>query len=63
MELLAVEYFGIGWNGPVYKVARLCSVFQVEVVAIQAAARIIGDKKFSKRNISILSDSQQLSRL
>ena len=36
----------------------LCSVFQAEVVAIQAAARIIRNGKVSKRNVTILSDNQ-----
>ena len=35
-----------------------CSVFQAEVVAIQAAAGIIGDRRVSNRNYIILSDSQ-----
>ena len=35
-----------------------CSDFQPQVVAIQAAVRIIGGGRFSKRNVTILSDSQ-----
>ena len=35
-----------------------CSVFQAEVVAIQAEARIIGDERVSKRNVTTLSDTQ-----
>ena len=35
-----------------------CSVFQAEVVPIQDAARIIGDGRICKRNVTILSDSQ-----
>ena len=37
-----------------------CSVFQVEVVAIQTAAGIIGDGRVSKWNVTIISDSQAI---
>ena len=35
-----------------------CSVFQAEVVTIQAAARIIVDERSSKKNVTILSDTK-----
>ena len=38
------------------------SIFQTEAVAIQVAARIIGDGWVPKRNVTILSDSQAAIR-
>ena len=40
----------------------LCSVFQVEMVSIQATADIIGDKRVSKQNVTIFSDCQAAIR-
>ena len=35
-----------------------CRVFQAEAGTIQAAARITGDRRVSKRYVTVLSDSQ-----
>ena len=39
-----------------------CSSFQAEVLAIQAAVKIIWDENVINRNIAILSDSQAVIR-
>ena len=39
-----------------------CRFFQVEVVAIQVAAKIIEDGKVSKWHVTILSDSEAAFR-
>ena len=59
MELLVVKFFSE--SAGIAQSIRLpdhCSVAWMKVMAIQAAAGIIGDGKVSKRNITRLSDSQ-----